>query len=218
LHLFLYSRCGLCLCALPGHRRLCRACERDLPWLPAPATIPQAVPVFCALAYEFPVDRLVTAAKFHGRLDHARLLGALLLRALRAPLARGVVPRPDALVPVPLHRRRLAGRGYNQALEIARPLARGLGLPLRPAWASRARETREQTGLAAAERRRNLRGAFLATPACAGLRIAVVDDVVTTGSTARALAIALRAAGAAECQVWAVARALPDGAQVVRNT
>lgn len=207
---FLYLRCALCLGTLSGPGVLCPGCHGDLPWLTAAPGLagPVAVPVFAALAYEFPVDRLVTSAKFHRRLDYARLLGELLYAAVGRELARNGLQRPDVILPVPLHRRRLATRGYNQAVELARPLGKLLGVPVKPHWAFRLRPTLEQTGLSAPERRRNLRGAFVADAACAGQRIAVVDDVLTTGSTARALVLALRRAGAADCQVWTASRAL----------
>lgn len=177
-------------------------CAGDLPWLAPPLP---GRGFFAALAYEYPVDRLVQGAKFHRRLHQARALGELLGMALAArPRPQ---PVPELLVPVPLHARRLAERGYNQALEIARPVAERLGLVLAPSLARRVVATAAQTGLSRAARRRNLRGAFVAG-GCAGRRVAIVDDVITTGSTAAALLRALRRAGAAQVEVWAVARRL----------
>lgn len=204
---------------------LCPGCRDDLPWLgraceACGAALPDAchgrtcagcsarggiVAVRAALAYEFPVDRMITGAKFHRQLHFARALGELFAWDLQREVA--VVLRPEVLVPVPLSRRRLAARGYNQALEIARPVAAALGLALEPSACRRVRDTAEQTGLSAAERRRNLRAAF-AVEGCAGARVAVLDDVVTTGSTAAAVSAAFRDAGVASVEVWAVARAL----------
>ena len=192
------------LCAGPGGRRLiCAPCAADLPRIPVSAG---ADTVFAPLAYEYPVDRLVQGAKFHQRLPYARALGELLAEALAARPA-GPGTWPDVLVPVPLHERRLAARGYNQALEIARPVAGRLGVRLAPRLARRIVATAEQSGLSRAARRRNLRGAFTARD-CRGLHVAVVDDVITTGSTVAALARALRQAGAASVEAWAVARTL----------
>ena len=205
--------CAGCCADLPWLGRACPACGLPLP--------PGATPGVCgrcgvvrpfhprvqaAFSYEYPVDRLVTGAKFHGQLHFARALGELLATAL----VRGetAADPPDLLVPVPLHRRRLAERGYNQALEIARPVAASLRLTLSPRLCERVRHTPEQTGLPAVERRRNLHHAFAVRGDCAGARLAVVDDVITTGSTAAALAQALREAGAAQVEVWAVARTL----------
>jgi ComF family protein len=205
-------RCAFCN-ATCGGRAACPGCEADLPRLdasrPADAwptgTRPAGTRVYAALSYEYPVDRLVTAAKFHRQLHAARTLGELL--ALHLDRVRAGAP-PELLVPVPLHRQRLARRGYNQAVEIARPLAALSGARLEPALCARIRATPEQSGLPAAARRRNLRGAFAARGRCDGARVAIVDDVVTTGSTAAALARALREAGAASVEVWAAARAL----------
>ena len=219
-------RCVLCLAA-SGRHAVCAGCWPELPWLPPgcpgcgaslPASTPPGSCIRCrrgrkaplrvraALAYTWPVDRLVTGAKFHRQLHFACALGELLATAVGS--ATAVDDRPDLLVPGPLHRSRLIERGYNQALEIATPLAAALGLPLAPQLCTRVRHTPGQTGLSASARRRNLRGAFAVRGTCAGMRIAIVDDVVTTGSTATALARALLAAGAARVEVWAVARTL----------
>lgn len=217
------------LCNQPsGARSLCAGCRDDLPWLgplcaacgrPLPAGTapgrcgpcadrPAPDGLVAALAYEFPVDRMVTRAKFSGALWLSAALGELLACAVAADLA-GRAP-PELVIPVPLHHRRLAHRGYNQALEIARPVASILGLRLVPRACRRVRATPSQTALAAEERRRNLRGAFVAGSEVAGARIAVVDDVMTTGSTAAAMVEALRSAGAARVEVWVAARVLED--------
>jgi ComF family protein len=163
--------------------------------------------VFSPLAYEYPVDRLVAGAKFRRRLQDARLLGELLAEALADAIRAGRVESASLIVPVPLHPRRLGLRGYNQALEIARPVAARIGLSLAAEVCRRIRATREQAGLPAVERRRNVRRAFAVREgAVRGVRVAIVDDVVTTGSTVAALAQALRGAGVADVQVWSAAR------------
>jgi len=157
--------------------------------------------------YEEPVTRLVQALKYDGALANARVLG------IRIARDRGVagVPAggPPLLVPVPLHAVRLVERGFNQSHEIARVVARELGLPLVPAALQRVRATPAQVGLSRAERLCNLRDAFRAD---AGLvsrrRVILLDDVVTTGSTVGAAAMQLLQAGATAVEVWAAARAL----------
>jgi ComF family protein len=110
-------------------------------------------------------------------------------------------------VPVPLHPSRYRTRGFNQALEIARPLADRLKLPLCPNLCRRVRPTPPQRLLDAQTRRQNLRGAFQTTADLSGCRIALVDDVLTTGATADALAAVLKQAGAKQVEVWVLARA-----------
>ncbi|RMG30610.1 MAG: ComF family protein [Gammaproteobacteria bacterium] len=148
------------------------------------------------LAWRRPVDRLVHALKFHERLELAAPLAALWRPG----------PLPDALVPVPLHPARLRERGYNQAALLARAAGRRWGVPvLEPCI--RTRPTPPQHRLDAAARRRNLDGAFACAPLPAGCRrLALVDDVMTTGTTLRVLARALRAQGAAYIEAWVVAR------------
>lgn len=222
--LLLPWRCLCCGACAPDGMDLCPPCRRDLPWnavacpscaLPLPAA-PAALCAECRsdpppfarllapLRYAFPVDRLLVGLKFRARLEHGRLLGGL-VRAWLDTTDHGIdggLP----LLPMPLHRRRLATRGFNQAAELARVIAPLLGARLAPGLAVRLRPTPAQSRLDAATRRRNLAGAF-AVPAHPPRRVLVVDDVVTTGATVRELSRTLRAAGCEEVLVLAVARA-----------
>ena len=157
------------------------------------------------LAYDYPVDRLLLGLKFGRRTHLARALGQAIAEGVRSEVEGGVLEMPEALAPVPLHPRRLTRRGFNQAEEIARFIGRSIGVPVLPGICRRVRHTRMQSRLSDEERRLNVAGAF----ACAKspLRPAIVDDVVTTGATADAMAAALIAAGAEHVQVWAAARA-----------
>lgn len=140
--------------------------------------------------YAPPLDRLIQALKFRGELALAGALGARM-----APLAAAAADI-DALVPVPLAPQRIAGRGFNQSAAICAAIARACRLPVAAGLLARRRETPAQSTLALAARQANLAGAFVGTPAAAGLRLAVVDDVMTTGATLQAAASALKAAGA----------------------
>lgn len=194
------------LCDRPAGRtpNLCPACAGALPRLTGIGEHR-----IVALAYRPPVSTLVQWMKFEARLPAALTLGTLLAETLAETLAAhgDAIPRPAAIVPVPLHPSRLRMRGFNQSLEVARPVARRLGLPLLPRICERTRATAPQSGLdSRAARRRNVAGAFrLRAPLTGVERVAIVDDVVTTGATAAALARVLRTGGARRVDVWACA-------------
>jgi len=164
-----------------------------------------------AADYGFPWDRLIGRFKFQGQPEHARLLATLLHTRLQRSGAAPV----QRVLPVPLSPARLAERGYNQAWELAWRLAAWSGLPADAGALQRLRDTPHQVGLPRRERERNLRDAMWVAPAAAarlaGCRVALVDDVLTTGVTASAATHALLAAGVASVQVWVVARTLPPG-------
>lgn len=164
----------------------------------------------CAEDYAFPWDRLIADFKFNDQPELAQPLAARLAQAVRDSLEAGNAAAPELLVPVPLSAERLRERGYNQAWELARRLGAGLGIGTDAQVLLRPVDTAHQASLPRAERERNLRGAFMVDPsrrgAVAGHRIALVDDVMTTGATLREAALELLRAGAAEVQVWALAR------------
>lgn len=216
---------GSCiLCRGAAQSLLCGPCDADLPRLGADhcprcalaspggavcgrclARPPAFDATVAALAYDFPADALVQSLKFRGELALAPLLGGLV-----AARARGAGP-VDAVVPVPLSARRLRERGFNQALEIAREAAARTGARLAPQLCARTRETEAQFELPVDARERNVRSAFDAPAAAAGLSVAVVDDVMTTGATLQEVALALKRAGAARVVNWVVARTPPPG-------
>lgn len=217
-------RCLLCLDAgQPPALDLCRECEadlaRDLPSctgcarpLPQPDTFlcgeclraPRHFDAaFAAYRYEHPLDWLVRRMKYGGDIATARVLGTLLGRRL----AVGHALHVEALVPVPLHRAREADRGFNQAIEIAQAAGREVMLPVVWDACRRRRATVEQAGLDADARRHNLRGAFDLVRPLRQRRVAIIDDVMTTGSTVDELARVLKRGGVEWVEVWAVARA-----------
>jgi ComF family protein len=159
-------------------------------------------------AYEFPVTQLVQALKYQGALANARVFGTRMVAQASAEAGDPWL-RSALVVPMPLHPTRLVERGFNQSHEVARVVARLLDLTLAPKGLRRVRETAPQVGLSRRERAGNLSGAFVADPrVVAGQHVVLIDDVVTTGSTAIEAASTLRVAGAASIAVWAVARAL----------
>jgi len=219
-------RCVLCAGAGAG-RDLCARCAATLPDagpgcarcgvpLAAPAAAcgaclrrpPRYAALAAAFRYAWPLDRLVQDYKF----AHALATGAVLAALLAERFATRVAAL-DLIVPVPLARPRLAARGFNQALELARPVARASGTHLVSHALVRTRDAAPQSTLASAARRAAVRGAFRANAEVVGARVALLDDVVTTGATADACARALVAAGAKSVEVYALARAAPPRAQ-----
>jgi len=223
LRVLLPPRCLLCGGRGANTRDLCEGCARDFPRndvccprcalpLKTPAPLcgecldrePPFASAWAPFRYAHPLDLLEARFKFRGDLAAGRVLADLMIeRAVDDAPAR-----PDLIVAVPLHVSRLRERGYNQAFELAKPVAGTLGVPIARDGLARIRATPAQTGLDAAARRRNLRGAF-AVPRGASLpkHIALLDDVVTTGATVRECARVLRRAGVERIDVWALARA-----------
>jgi ComF family protein len=150
--------------------------------------------------YTAPIDGLIVALKFGHRLELAPVLGDLL-----AARARGAIDTP-VVVPVPLSFERLAERGFNQASELARATARALGAPFDDGAVTRIRHAAPQASLSLEARRRNIRGAFLVRRNVHGLHVAVVDDVMTSGSTLDEVARVLKAAGAGRVTNLVIAR------------
>jgi ComF family protein len=199
------------LCGGPGQKGLelwgldlCPHCEAACP-RPLPLDAHPGPPLDAArvlFLYEDPVDRLITGLKFRGELACARVLGTLLARHILALGTR----LPQVLVPMPLHAARYRERGFNQAEAIAAHLASRAGVEVNSSMLQRVRATLPQTTLNAARRRRNCEGAFAVRPGQrVPPRVALLDDVMTTGSTAAAAAQALRQAGARHVELWACA-------------
>ncbi|KGQ18379.1 Competence protein ComF [Lysobacter dokdonensis DS-58] len=182
------QRCALPL-AVPG---TCGACLRRPPPLRE---------VHAAFLYSAPLDRLLPRFKFHDDLAAGRLLSQLMVEAFAD------LPRPETLVAVPLHVARLRSRGYDQALELARPLSRALRVPLLSGRLCRMRSTAPQSERDAAARRRNLYRAFdVRGGAAMPAHVVLIDDVMTTGATLHAAADALLHAGVRRVDAWVCAR------------
>ncbi|HUG04367.1 MAG TPA: ComF family protein [Steroidobacteraceae bacterium] len=223
IHRLFPATCRLCLEAGQAPALdLCRGCEEDFP-RNDPACPVCATPLphrgancpgcsagaprgfDCALVpyrYEFPLVELIHGLKYGGQIATARILGTLLGRRIAERGRPGV----DAIVPVPLFERREVHRGFNQAQELAVFASAQLRLPVMRQLARRMRDTAPQAQLPAAERRDNLKDAFVLR-AVPPPRVAIVDDVLTTGATVESLARVLRAGGCRRIEVWAVARA-----------
>ena len=198
--------CALCRTALPWNRQACRRCGLPLPQSePACGHCLKSPPPFAAtraaFVYAFPLDRLLLRFKFHGDLAAGRLLADLFCDGL------GNGEMPQAVLPVPLHPTRLRERGYDQALELAKVMARRHRIPLHRTGLRRVRGTARQSELGLAARQRNLRGAFAIAGDRLPSHVALIDDVMTTGATLRECAQTLLRGGVERVDVWVVARA-----------
>ncbi len=185
------SSCGMCARPTPSPVAACGRCLKQPPAFDY---------VHCVFLYEAPVHWMIGRFKFNRQLVYGRVLAQLIKDDWPDTAL------PDMIVPVPLHRERLRQRGFNQALELFRPLAQSLGIPIENRLCVRARPTSAQSGLDKQARRSNVRGAFKVKANCSGKHVVIVDDVVTTGSTVGEMARVLKQAGAIRVGVWAVAR------------
>jgi ComF family protein len=234
-------------CLLCGHHHhqpvnICQACLTDLPWcqqscrqcgLPL-ATEPgsrlqlvcgqclQQPPMFnrslAACHYLPPVDGLLKRFKHQHHLPSGRVLAHLLAQAVKTHWQQPSSFQPELLLPVPLHRQRLQQRGFNQALLLAQWLGTALDLPVAGQYCQRVNRTVSQQGQKRHQRLRNLKGAFQLYQPIRVSRIALVDDVMTTGATVEALSLAIHDTcgnGVEQIAVWCAARTLPPGHQMV---
>lgn len=196
-------RCAGCGLRLGQAAPICGECLRE------PPAFERTV---CAVDYAFPWDHLIREFKFHGQVELAGPLAQRLVDAVRMQGGTNV----DCVLPVPMSDQRLSERGYDQAWELAHRVAKALQLPARADALVRTLDTLHQTELGRAARQRNLRAAFFVPgvqrAALRQRRVALVDDVMTTGATVREAAAALRRAGAAAVEVWVLARTPQPGA------
>ena len=220
---------NLCiLCGAPAESasdRFCPSCYAELPLQPAGVCsccgAPEPGATVCARCfpraafdsclsgciYRYPVDRMIKKLKYRARLDLVHALAQPLLETA----GHGLDVVPDCLLPTPLHHARLRSRGFNQAREIARVLSQRLSLPVDDQLVRRHRPTAQQFELRPEQRAKNVKGAFSIIKTMCYKKVAVVDDILTSGSTAHELARLLKYHGAQHVQVWCLARATPAG-------
>lgn len=216
------------LCNAPGFNDMdiCPDCYRNLPWIgsacvqcgiPLPENTDEQLrcghclqkpPAFdrslSLFRYDKDVISLVHQLKFKHKLANSRLLGNMLAETIH----KHAVALPDCILPVPIHRKRLRQRGFNQSVELARPVAGAFGIPVDVGSVVRSRNTHAQTGLDRKQRRKNMRGAFEIVQPLNTQHLAILDDVVTTMSTVNELARLLKKSGVARVDIWSIARAV----------
>jgi ComF family protein len=220
--------CMLCQQSLGQFQRICQDCVTQLPWLGAACALcaqslengqthcgacqknpPPYDRLWVALDYASPIDKLILGGKFSRRLLNLSVLAELFMVYWQQQSAQ----LPEVIIPVPLHAQRLRERGYNQALELARIISRQQGVPLDFHSIQRSKTTLAQASLPASLRRGNMDSAFTLTRPLPYSRVALVDDVFTTGNTVRALSQLLRQAKVGHIEVYCMAHAAlgPNG-------
>ena len=188
------SKCALPLAEAGSENQICGRCLKKQPYFSSSISL---------FSYEKDITNLMHQLKFHNKLTVSRLFGELLSRKV----IEQKLERPDCLLPVPLFKKRMRQRGFNQSIEITRQLAKVWQLPLDTHSIIRVRATTPQTGLDAKQRKRNIKGAFSVAKEMNYQHVAIIDDVVTTTSTVNELSRVLLRAGVKKVSVYSVARA-----------
>lgn len=223
-HLIFKQNCVMCAASTKSELCLCKECIDSLPLAPNPSC-PQCglntqgetcgnclkhAPHYDAtqalLSYGFPADAILQHYKYSNALYLSETFGYLLSDNI-------LNANCDVIIPMPLHITRQQSRGFNQSLEVAKVVAQQLNIPLDSASCSRIKNTVPQASLPLKERLKNMHGAFqiksdIASDTIKGKRIAIIDDVMTTGSSLNELAKTLKKAGAMHVECWVIARAL----------
>jgi len=220
--LFLPHVCALCQNHCERALDLCAACEAELPFIENACTLcatplydeqdhsvcgaclkepPHYDRLICLSYYKDHIARMITQLKFYHQLAYANILGTL--------MAKHLLPdeKPNCIIPIPLHKKRLRQRGFNQALEIAKPIAKRLEIPIDYKSCQRIRHTQPQTEIDAKHRHNNLKNAFSVTRQMPK-QVVILDDVFTTGHTVNELSHTLRKAGIEHIEVWCIAKTL----------
>ena len=224
MQFILPTSCLICSYQTAHPRGICDACHQALPILPQSClccaqvlwtatslcgtclTHPKPFDrTYALFPYQPPIIRFITLLKFNHELSHAHTLGQLLIEKIKSHWYRNQ-PLPELIIPIPLHPKRLQERGFNQALEIAKPIGKFFNISIDYHGTKRIKETVAQSGLKAPHRKRNMAHAFATQRSYAGLHVAILDDVITTGMTVSACAAVLKQSGAKRIDVWCVAR------------
>lgn len=213
--------CILCNNANGGDFGLCANCLSDLPFHQTPCCpqcgLPSANNLICGACiastpdfdlthalfrYEYPVSQLLQHYKYSHQLDLAETFAKLLMQRITAQTL------PDLLIPMPLHPKRLKERGFNQSLEVAKIISGQLNIRLDYTACTRTKYSQPQASLPLKQRANNIKNAFKCSQPLTGLKIALIDDVMTTGASMNALAKAVKAKGATHVECWVIARTL----------
>ncbi len=197
--------CVACLADLPYQTIRCERCAKPLALAGLCNECQQKLPLYtnvqAVFSYIYPIDKLISVAKFKENLAILDLLGNLMVKYLQFE------PRPDVMIPIPLHPKRLRQRGYNQSVELAKCIRKYTGIPLDYNSCQRIKNTRPQVGLSVSQRKINIQNVFKIEKIASNWKhIVLIDDVMTTGSTVEALTKEYLQVGIQRVDVWCCAR------------
>lgn len=218
--------CQFCRRKIKNATGICLTCQQDLPWITHACQIcslpllsqqllvctqcqkKQALydKAYIPFRYEPPISQLIGQLKFHQRIINAKILSALLLTFLQTKRSRNNLP--NRIIPIPLHKKRIRKRGFNQAILIAKWIANKFNVPLDRTSCQRVCKTKRQSSLIASERQQNIKNAFRVIQPIPVKHIAIIDDVMTTGHTINEFSKTLRQAGVKKIEIWCCARAV----------
>lgn len=195
--------CLLCHQATLNSYDLCSPCQKNLPIYTETHSFKHSS-ITTLFNYTFPINHIITQLKFHGKLIYAKLLGQLLAEKILLSYQNKTLP--ELIIPVPLHKKRLQERGFNQALEIAKPISKILNIKINKSSCIRKKYTAPQSTLSASDRQQNIKNSFAITHDLQVNHIAVLDDVITTGETTRELTETLVKSGVNKIDLWCCAQ------------
>jgi ComF family protein len=217
---FSASRCLLCLEKI-SRLGICSNCKKDFPFIKTACptcgtpishesslcghclkTTPPFNQTYALFSYEPPIAQFILQLKLNHQLCYAQLFGEWMADFLKDK------PKPQMIIPVPLHPQRIRERGYNQSLEIARPIAKNLRIPIELWACRRVRPTKAQAELPETERKSNVKNAFIVETSFQANHVAILDDVVTTGNTVSELARLLKKQSIKRVDIWCIAKAI----------
>lgn len=200
---------GICiLCGLPTNRKqdLCLDCEINLPWKKFTNDQYSLLTRYNIILfdYQYPIDHLIVGLKFANKLIYAKILGELMINKLKKFYQQ--IEYPEVIIPMPLHKNRLQERGYNQALELAKPISKQLNIPINNNLCQRIKYTKAQTLIPAKQRRNNIKEAFAIKKYFPYKHAAIIDDVITTGNTMTELCKILETTTIKSIDIWCFAK------------
>jgi ComF family protein len=193
--------CILCHAISDQQMDLCLSCQRDLPYYQEDLLHDN---IFAMCDYVAPITKLILELKFQQQLVNARVLGELMAEKIKQRSKK----LPRCIIPVPLSDKRLRERGFNQAIEIARSISKILHLPMDIDNCKRVRHTKAQAEISAKQRQKNIKNAFAVNEKLSAKHVAIIDDVMTTGHTAKEFSRVLREAGAEIIEIWCAAKTI----------